>query len=229
MKFQLQPEDHQRISNLCGPTNSTLKQIEKELKIKIINRGSQFKIEGDSLNTKLAKDIILKIYEDLDTDRTIEPSDIHLYLMKGMNNLKNGKENSDSHISIRTPNVGVSPNHGNQEDYVSTIKNKVLTFGIGPAGTGKTFLAVALAVEKFVIGEVEKILLVRPAVEAGEKLGFLPGDLSQKVDPYLRPLYDALYEMLGFKETSQLIERNIIEVVPLAFMRGRTLNIRLLF
>jgi len=224
MKFQLQPEDHQRISNLCGPTNSTLKQIEKELKIKIINRGSQFKIEGDSLNTKLAKDIILKIYEDLETDKTIEPSDIHLYLMKGMNNLQNGKENSVSHISIRTPNVEISPNHGNQEDYVSTIKNKVLTFGIGPAGTGKTFLAVALAVEKFVSGEVEKILLVRPAVEAGEKLGFLPGDLSQKVDPYLRPLYDALYEMLGFKETSQLIERNIIEVVPLAFMRGRTLN-----
>ena len=164
MKFQLQPEDHQRISNLCGPTNSTLKQIEKELKIKIINRGSQFKIEGDSLNTKLAKDIILKIYEDLDTDKTIEPSDIHLYLMKGMNNLQNGKENSVSHISIRTPNIEISPNHGNQEDYVSTIKNKVLTFGIGPAGTGKTFLAVALAVEKFVSGEVEKILLVRPAV-----------------------------------------------------------------
>ena len=144
--------------------------------------------------------------------------------MNGMNNLKNGKENSISEISIHTPNVDISPNHGNQEAYVSTIKSNVLTFGIGPAGTGKTYLAVALAVQKFVSGEVEKILLVRPAVEAGEKLGFLPGDLSQKVDPYLRPLYDALYEMLGFKEVSQLIERNIIEVVPLAFMRGRTLN-----
>jgi len=144
--------------------------------------------------------------------------------MNGMNNLKNGKENSISEISIHTPKVDISPNHGNQEAYVSTIKSKDLTFGIGPAGTGKTYLAVALAVQKFVSGEVEKMLLVRPAVEAGEKLGFLPGDLSQKVDPYLRPLYDALYEMLGFKETSQLIERNIIEVVPLAFMRGRTLN-----
>ena len=224
MKFQLKPEDHERVSNLCGPTNSTLKQIEKELKIKIINRGTKFKIDGDSSNAKLAKDIILKIYEDLENNKTIEPSDIHLYLRNGMNNVKNGKRNSVSEISISTPNVHISPNGGNQETYVSTIKNKVLTFGIGPAGTGKTYLAVALAVQKLVSGEVEKILLVRPAVEAGEKLGFLPGDLNQKVDPYLRPLYDALYEMLGFKEASQLIERNIIEVVPLAFMRGRTLN-----
>ena len=224
MKFQLKPEDHERVSNLCGPTNSTLKQIEKELKIKIINRGTKFKIDGDSSNAKLAKDIILKIYEDLENNKTIEPSDIHLYLRNGMNNVKNGKRNSISEMSISTPNVHISPNSGNQENYVSTIRNKVLTFGIGPAGTGKTYLAVALAVQKLVSGEVEKILLVRPAVEAGEKLGFLPGDLNQKVDPYLRPLYDALYEMLGFKEASQLIERNIIEVVPLAFMRGRTLN-----
>ena len=224
MKFQLKPEDHERVSNLCGPTNSTLKQIEKELKIKIINRGTKFKIDGDSSNAKLAKDIILKIYEDLENNKTIEPSDIHLYLMNGMNNVKNGKRNSVSEMSISTPNVHISPNSGNQENYVSSIRNKVLTFGIGPAGTGKTYLAVALAVQKLVSGEVEKILLVRPAVEAGEKLGFLPGDLNQKVDPYLRPLYDALYEMLGFKEASQLIERNVIEVVPLAFMRGRTLN-----
>jgi len=224
MKFQLKPEDHERVSNLCGPTNSTLKQIEKELKIKIINRGTKFKIDGDSSNAKLAKDIILRIYEDLENNKTIEPSDIHLYLMNGMNNVKNGKRNSVSEMSISTPNVHISPNSGNQENYVSTIRNKVLTFGIGPAGTGKTYLAVALAVQKLVSGEVEKILLVRPAVEAGEKLGFLPGDLNQKVDPYLRPLYDALYEMLGFKEASQLIERNVIEVVPLAFMRGRTLN-----
>ena len=224
MKFQLKPEDHERVSNLCGPTNSTLKQIEKELKIKIINRGTKFKIDGDSSNAKLAKDIILKIYEDLENNKTIEPSDIHLYLRNGMNNVKNGKRNSISEMSISTPNVHISPNSGNQENYVSSIRNKVLTFGIGPAGTGKTYLAVALAVQKLVSGEVEKILLVRPAVEAGEKLGFLPGDLNQKVDPYLRPLYDALYEMLGFKEASQLIERNVIEVVPLAFMRGRTLN-----
>ena len=224
MKFTLQPEDHKRIGILCGPTNSTLKQIEKELKVKIVNRGTQFKIEGDTPNAKLGKDIIQKIYHDLETNKSIEPSDIHLYLMNGKNNLKNGNKNQASEVSIHTPNLVISPNQGNQENYVTTIKGKVLTFGIGPAGTGKTYLAVALAVEKFVNGEVEKILLVRPAVEAGEKLGFLPGDLSQKVDPYLRPLYDALYEMLGYKEAYQLIERNIIEVVPLAFMRGRTLN-----
>ena len=194
------------------------------MKVKIVNRGTQFKIEGDTPNAKLGKDIIQKIYHDLETNKSIEPSDIHLYLMNGKNNLKNGNKNQASEVSIHTPNLVISPNQGNQENYVTTIKGKVLTFGIGPAGTGKTYLAIALAVEKFVNGEVEKILLVGPAVEAGEKLGFLPGDLSQKVDPYLRPLYDALYEMLGYKEAYQLIERNIIEVVPLAFMRGRTLN-----
>ena len=141
-----------------------------------------------------------------------------------MNDLNNIKKETSSRQVIKTPNLIVTANHGNQDHYVETIKKKVLTFGIGPAGTGKTFLAVALAVEQFSRGEVEKILLVRPAVEAGEKLGFLPGDLSQKVDPYLRPLYDALFQMIGYKETTQLLERNIIEVVPLAFMRGRTLN-----
>ena len=224
MKFQLQPEDHQRISNLCGPTNSTLKQIEKELKIKIINRGSQFKIEGDIRKAELAKDIILKIYGDLEKDKVIEPSDIHLYLMNGINNLKKGKENSVSEISIHTPNVDISPNHGNQEAYVSTIKSKVLTFGIGPAGTGKTYLAVAAAVDALLNEKVDRIILIRPAVEAGEKLGFLPGDLSQKVDPYLRPLYDALYDMLGTEKTEKLIANGIVEIAPLAYMRGRTLN-----
>jgi phosphate starvation-inducible PhoH-like protein len=141
-----------------------------------------------------------------------------------MNDINNIKKETSSNQVIKTPNLLVTPNHGSPVQYVETINKNVLTFGIGPAGTGKTFLAVALAVEQFSRGEVEKILLVRPAVEAGEKLGFLPGDLSQKVDPYLRPLYDALFQMMGYKETDQLIERNIIEVVPLAFMRGRTLN-----
>ena len=224
MKFTLQPEDHERIGILCGPTNSTLKQIEKELKVKIVNRGTQFKIEGDTPNAKLGKDIIQKIYHDLETNKSIEPSDIHLYLMNGKNNLKNGNKNQASEVSIHTPNLVISPNQGNQENYVTTIKSKVLTFGIGPAGTGKTYLAVALAVEKFVNGEVEKILLVRPAVEAGEKLGFLPGDLSQKVDPYLRPLYDSLYDLLDFEKIQKKIEVVDIEIAPLAFMRGRTLK-----
>ena len=224
MKFQLEPVNHDKISDLCGPTNSTLRQIEEELNIKILNRGPSFKINGDSSNAQIAKDIILRIYEDLAENKKITSEEVHLYLRKGMNDLNNIKKEVSSRQIIKTPNQIVTANHGSQNHYVETIKKKVLTFGIGPAGTGKTFLAVALAVEQFTRGEVEKILLVRPAVEAGEKLGFLPGDLSQKVDPYLRPLYDALFQMIGYKETNQLIERNIIEVVPLAFMRGRTLN-----
>ena len=224
MKFHLDPINHEKISELCGPTNSILKQIEVELGIKILNRGPSFKINGDDTKAKIAKDILIRIYEDLDENKTIGSEEVHLYLRKGMNDLNNIKKETSSKHVIKTPNLLVTPNHGSQVDYVETINKKVLTFGIGPAGTGKTFLAVALAVEQFSRGEVEKILLVRPAVEAGEKLGFLPGDLSQKVDPYLRPLYDALFQMMGYKETDQLIERNIIEVVPLAFMRGRTLN-----
>mgnify|MGYP003299390992 CR=1 FL=1 len=206
MKFQLEPVDHDKISDLCGPTNSILKQIEEELGIKILNRGPSFKINGESNNAQIAKDIILRIYEDLDKNKTISSKEVHLYLRKGMNDLNNIKKDSSSKQVIKTPNLIVTANHGSQDHYVDTIKKKVLTFGIGPAGTGKTFLAVALAVEKFSRGEVEKILLVRPAVEAGEKLGFLPGDLSQKVDPYLRPLYDALFQMLAYKETNKLIE-----------------------
>ena len=224
MKFHLEPVNHDKISDLCGPTNSILKQIEEELGIKILNRGASFRIKGETSSAQIAKDIILRIYDDLEENKTISSEEVHLYLRKGMNDLKNIKKETSARQIIKTPNLIVAANYGSQEHYVETIRKKVLTFGIGPAGTGKTFLAVALAVEQFTRGEVEKILLVRPAVEAGEKLGFLPGDLSQKVDPYLRPLYDALFQMLGYKETTQLIERNIIEVVPLAFMRGRTLN-----
>ena len=224
MKFHLEPVNHDKLSDLCGPTNSILKQIEEELGIKILNRGASFRIKGETSSAQIAKNIILRIYDDLEENKTISSEEVHLYLRKGMNDLKNIKKETSARQIIKTPNLIVAANYGSQENYVETIRKKVLTFGIGPAGTGKTFLAVALAVEQFTRGEVEKILLVRPAVEAGEKLGFLPGDLSQKVDPYLRPLYDALFQMMGYKETTQLIERNIIEVVPLAFMRGRTLN-----
>ena len=224
MKFHLEPVNHDKISDLCGPTNSILKQIEEELGIKILNRGASFRIKGETSSAQIAKNIILRIYDDLEENKTISSEEVHLYLRKGMNDLKNIKKETSARQIIKTPNLIVAANYGSQENYVEIIRKKVLTFGIGPAGTGKTFLAVALAVEQFTRGEVEKILLVRPAVEAGEKLGFLPGDLSQKVDPYLRPLYDALFQMMGYKETTQLIERNIIEVVPLAFMRGRTLN-----
>ena len=227
LKFQLEPADQDRITSLCGPTNSILKQIEQALDIKIINRGANFKIKGPVSELNIGKTVITKIYNDLEKVTELSPSSVHLYLREAINNSKREKNMENSLASkspIKTPNLAIIPNGSHQQEYIETINKRVLTFGIGPAGTGKTYLAVASAVQQLVSGEVEKILLVRPAVEAGEKLGFLPGDLSQKVDPYLRPLYDALFEMLGFKETNQLIERNIIEVVPLAFMRGRTLN-----
>ena len=227
LKFQLEPADQDRITSLCGPTNSILKQIEEALDIKIINRGANFKIKGPVSELNIGKTVITKIYNDLEKVTELSPSSVHLYLREAINNSKREKNMENSLASkspIKTPNLAIIPNGSHQQEYIETINKRVLTFGIGPAGTGKTYLAVASAVQQLVSGEVEKILLVRPAVEAGEKLGFLPGDLSQKVDPYLRPLYDALFEMLGFKETNQLIERDIIEVVPLAFMRGRTLN-----
>ena len=227
LKFQLEPADQDRIASLCGPTNSILKQIEEALDIKIINRGANFKIKGPVSELNIGKTVITKLYNDLEKVSELSPSSVHLYLREAINNSKREKNMENSLASkspIKTPNLAIIPNGSHQQEYIETINKRVLTFGIGPAGTGKTYLAVASAVQQLVSGEVEKILLVRPAVEAGEKLGFLPGDLSQKVDPYLRPLYDALFEMLGFKETNQLIERNIIEVVPLAFMRGRTLN-----
>ena len=227
LKFQLEPLDQKRITNLCGPTNSILKQIEQALDIKIINRGANFKIKGPVSGLNIGKTVLTKLYSDLEKVNELSPSSVHLYLREAIN--KSEKEKNMENIftsksPIKTPNIVIIPNGSHQEDYLQAINKKTLTFGIGPAGTGKTYLAVACAVQQLVSGEVEKILLVRPAVEAGEKLGFLPGDLSQKIDPYLRPLYDALFEMLGFKETNQFIERNIIEVVPLAFMRGRTLN-----
>ena len=227
LKFQLEPLDQERITNLCGPTNSILKQIEQALDIKIINRGANFKIKGPVSGLNIGKTVLTKLYSDLEKVNELSPSSVHLYLREAINKSEREKNMENIFTSkspIKTPNIVIIPNGGHQEDYVQTINKKALTFSIGPVGTGKTYLAVACAVQQLVSGEVEKILLVRPAVEAGEKLGFLPGDLSQKIDPYLRPLYDALFEMLGFKETNQFIERNIIEVVPLAFMRGRTLN-----
>ena len=227
LKFQLEPADQEKITSLCGPTNSILKQIEQALDVKIINRGASFKIKGPVAGLSIGRDVIIKLYSDLEKVSELSPSSVHLYLREAINNSereKNMEKSLTSKSPIMTPNLAIIPNGNHQQEYIETINKRVLTFGIGPAGTGKTYLAVACAVQQLVNGEVEKILLVRPAVEAGEKLGFLPGDLSQKVDPYLRPLYDALFEMLGFKETNQLIERNIIEVVPLAFMRGRTLN-----
>ena len=227
LRFDLDPEDQDRINRLCGPTNSTLKQIEEALEIKISNRGSKFKVRGNSPNTSAAETVLKGLYQKLEKKTVVPPEEIHLYLREVMN--QNSSTDASSNqgnekITLKTPKTLVSPKGKNQQKYLEVISNKELVFGIGPAGTGKTYLAVAAAVNELITGKVEKVVVTRPAVEAGEKLGFLPGDLSQKVDPYLRPLYDALFQTLGFKETNKLIENNVIEIAPLAFMRGRTLN-----
>ena len=227
LRFDLDPEDQDRINRLCGPTNSTLKQIEEALEIKISNRGSKFKVRGNSSNTSAAETVLKGLYQKLEKKTVVPPEEIHLYLREVMNQ-NSSTDVSDNQegkkITLKTPKTLVSPKGKNQQKYLEVISKKELVFGIGPAGTGKTYLAVAAAVNELITGKVEKVVVTRPAVEAGEKLGFLPGDLSQKVDPYLRPLYDALFQTLGFKETNKLIENNVIEIAPLAFMRGRTLN-----
>ena len=227
LRFDLDPEDQDRINRLCGPTNSTLKQIEEALEIKISNRGSKFKVRGNSPNTSAAETVLKGLYQKLEKKTLVPPEEIHLYLREVMNQNSSTDPSSNQgneKITLKTPKTLVSPKGKNQQKYLEVISNKELVFGIGPAGTGKTYLAVAAAVNELITGKVEKVVVTRPAVEAGEKLGFLPGDLSQKVDPYLRPLYDALFQTLGFKETYKLIENNVIEIAPLAFMRGRTLN-----
>ena len=227
LKFNLDPDDQDRVNRLCGPTNSTLKQIEEALKIKISNRGSKFKVKGNTQNT-LAAEIVLKgLYQRLEKKIDVPPEEIHLYLREVMNQNSStviSGDTSDEKFTLKTPKTLVSPKGKKQQQYLDVISKKELVFGIGPAGTGKTYLAVASAVNELITGRVEKVVVTRPAVEAGEKLGFLPGDVSQKVDPYLRPLYDALFQTLGFKETNKYIENNVIEIAPLAFMRGRTLN-----
>ena len=227
LRFNLDSDDQDRINRLCGPTNSTLKQIEEALEIKISNRGSKFKVRGDTKNLSAAETVIKGLYEKLEKKAAVPPEEIHLYLREVMNqnsSIDKGENQGGKKITLNTPKTLVSPKGKNQQKYLEVISKKELVFGIGPAGTGKTFLAVSAAVNELITGRVEKVVVTRPAVEAGEKLGFLPGDLSQKVDPYLRPLYDALFQTLGFKETNKLIENNIIEIAPLAFMRGRTLN-----
>ncbi len=227
LKFNLDPDDQDRVNRLCGPTNSTLKQIEEALKIKISNRGSKFKVKGNTQNT-LAAEIVLKgLYQRLEKKIDVPPEEIHLYLREVMNQDSStviSGDTSNEKFTLKTPKTLVSPKGKKQQQYLDVISKKELVFGIGPAGTGKTYLAVASAVNELITGRVEKVVVTRPAVEAGEKLGFLPGDVSQKVDPYLRPLYDALFQTLGFKETNKYIENNVIEIAPLAFMRGRTLN-----
>ncbi len=220
----LEPADNQRLASLCGQFDEHLRQLERRLHVEISNRGNQFQIAGEDSAPQLAGKVLQNLYAAT-RDAPLTPELVHLHLQQaGLDALKNRKSGELSSSVIQTRRVTVKARGGHQQEYVHNIHTRDINFGIGPAGTGKTYLAVACAVQALEREQVRRLVLVRPAVEAGERLGFLPGDLSQKVDPYLRPLYDALYEMIGFERVGKYLERAVIEIAPLAFMRGRTLN-----
>jgi phosphate starvation-inducible protein PhoH and related proteins len=233
----LAPVDNVRLVELCGPLDQHLHQIEARLGVEVKRRGNRFQIIGMPAAIKRAEALL----QDLYTRAQREPVDserVHIALQalemdgaadrrradRGPAGTDANAVDSTDELKVRTARGAVRARGANQTEYLNNVRTHDLTFGIGPAGTGKTYLAVACAVEALQSESVRRIVLVRPAVEAGERLGFLPGDLSQKVDPYLRPMYDALYEMMGFERVAKMIERNVIEVAPLAFMRGRSLN-----
>jgi phosphate starvation-inducible PhoH-like protein len=222
--FHLDPEDNARLANLCGPFDEHLRQIELRLGVEINHRGSVFQLIGDEAPVQAAEKVLRALYADTE-DESLTGAKINLYLAEsGLDTISAEAAEAAQEVVIRVKRGMIKARGPNQDRYLHAIATHDINFGVGPAGTGKTYLAVASAVEALEANRVQRLLLVRPAVEAGEKLGFLPGDLSQKVDPYLRPLYDALYEMLGFEKVAKLIERNVIEIAPLAYMRGRTLN-----
>lgn len=273
--FELEPDNAQRLANLCGQLDANIKQIADHFALEIYNRGNQFKIVGDLANAHCAQHVLEHLYQETQNGQLLTPEMIHLLLQEasvelahvqlrkdqasssaetrdssteisvnsGNSDSFDNSESSDTTdsveaiektswtqhlggmpLTIKTPKLVLKPRGPNQVKYLTQVRSLDLNFGIGPAGTGKTYLAVACAVEALTKDEVERIILVRPAVEAGEKLGFLPGDLASKIDPYLRPLYDALYDMLGYEQVGRLVERNLIEIAPLAYMRGRTLS-----
>lgn len=217
----LSPPDANVLVRFVGELNGNIKFIEKSFKVKVFQNGNKLKITGHDEDVKLASDALQKLYEAAGKGVEITKETLHLCIQE----VKHDSSSQDyEDIIIKTPKKTIKPRSINQSKYIHNIKHNEINFGIGPAGTGKTFLAMALAIEFLLDKKVEKIILIRPAVEAGEKLGFLPGDLSQKVDPYLRPLYDAMYQMIGFEKAERLMNREIIEIAPLAYMRGRTLN-----
>ncbi len=216
MKFTLDIQSSDQLANICGSLDKNLDNIAKSLKVKVSNKGSDFNIKGE--NAPLAISVLQELLS-LSESKTIDSGDIDLCIKSQ----KNGNGSTKS-VTIKTSRKHINIRSANQQNYVNAIIENDAVFAIGPAGTGKTYLAVARAVEALENSNVKRIILVRPVVEAGEKLGFLPGDLSEKVDPYLRPIYDALYEFIGFERVNRLIEKHVIEVAPLAFMRGRTLN-----
>lgn len=226
----LEPADNHRLANLCGQFDEHLRQIERRLDVEIASHGNRFRVTGKPGAAEVGGDILLSLFAMTDKE-SLDPERVHLLLQESfMDNAQLTSDASvpdganDDVITIQTRRKLIRPRGANQMAYLRRIRQHDLAFGIGPAGTGKTYLAVASAVDALENDEVRRIVLVRPAVEAGERLGFLPGDLSQKIDPYLRPMYDALYDMIGAERVTQLIERNVIEIAPLAFMRGRSLN-----
>ena len=216
--FELNPSDANIMVRFVGELNENLKFIEKTFNVKIFQNGNQIKIQGSKKDITLSEDALKRLYATAGQGIEITKETLHLCI-QDLNMEKDSHE-----IVIKTPKKSIIPRSRNQKIFLNNITDNEINFGIGPAGTGKTYLAVAAAVDALLKEKVDRIILIRPAVEAGEKLGFLPGDLSQKVDPYLRPLYDALYEMLGIEKTEKLLIRGIIEIAPLAYMRGRTLN-----
>ena len=214
------PVDNARLANMCGALDVNLKAIGQELNIKIIRKGEIFTLSGNSESIQVGADTLSLLYES--SRRHLDTEDIQLGIVEITQNAR--ADGQDSELVLQTKRRDLRGRTPRQTQYLNQIQSHDITFGIGPAGTGKTYLAVASAVDSFERGNVKRIVLVRPAVEAGERLGFLPGDLSQKVDPYLRPLYDSLYDLMGYEKVGKLFERNAIEIAPLAYMRGRTLN-----
>lgn len=223
-KITLAPIDNRRLAELCGQFDEHLHIIEHYLGVEISNRGNEFQIIGIPASIDKAIEVLNKVYDETGSKHELTKQNIQLIIKSIDTNNESSNDDNLDEFQIEALKSTIKPRTPNQHHYLSALRKYDINFGIGPSGTGKTFLAVAQAVHSLESEEVNRIILVRPAVEAGEKLGFLPGDLAQKVDPYLRPLYDALVEMLGGAKVSKLIEKNIIEIAPLAYMRGRTLN-----
>ena len=223
----LEPADNGRLANLCGQFDEHLRQIERRLDVEIASRGNRFRITGLPGAAEVGGDVLCRLFEMTGEER-LDPERVHMLLQESFMDEANDDavdfDETQEEVTIQTRRKLIRPRGANQTAYIRNIREHDLAFGIGPAGTGKTYLAVAAAVDALESEQIRRIVLVRPAVEAGERLGFLPGDLSQKVDPYLRPMYDALYDMIGAERVTRLIERNVIEIAPLAFMRGRSLN-----
>jgi phosphate starvation-inducible PhoH-like protein len=222
--FALDPADPERLANLAGPFDAHLRQIELRRGVEIASRGNIFRVSGDDEAAVAETERLLRALYDEAAETTFDAQAIHLRLGGDEAPAAGETDYRPQDVAVKVKRGTVRGRGANQQKYLHAIATHDINFGVGPAGTGKTFLAVAMAVEALNTARIQRIVLVRPAVEAGEKLGFLPGDLSQKVDPYLRPLYDALYEMLGVEKVAKLLEKNVIEIAPLAYMRGRTLN-----